>query len=84
LNSVSEAANILDNFHMKSSDKISTYNIDFMCYASQLDWENSILYHCYYQGVPNWIQNSISTQKQDKLILFQDIYTLVITIDHHY
>jgi len=31
---VSEAANMLDNLCMKSSDKISTYNVDFMCYAS--------------------------------------------------
>jgi len=31
---VSEAANMLDNLHMKSGNKISTYNVDFMHYAS--------------------------------------------------
>jgi len=36
LNSVGEVANILDNLYMKPSNKISTYNVDFMCYASQL------------------------------------------------
>jgi len=33
---VGEAANMLDNLCMKPGDKISTYNVDFMCYASQL------------------------------------------------
>jgi len=32
---VGEAANILDNLRMKPGNKISTYNVDFMCYASQ-------------------------------------------------
>ena len=31
---ISEVANMLDNFCMKPGNKISTYNIDFMCYAS--------------------------------------------------
>ena len=31
---VGEVANMLDNLHMKSSNKISTYNVDFMHYAS--------------------------------------------------
>ena len=31
---VGEVANMLDNLHMKSSNKISTYNVDFMYYAS--------------------------------------------------
>ena len=46
---VGEVANMLDNLHMKSSDKISTYNVDFMCYPFQLGWGNSILCNCYYQ-----------------------------------
>ena len=61
---------MLDNLHMKSSDKISTYNINFMYYISQLDWENSVLYHRYYQGLPNWIQNLIFIWEQGKPILF--------------
>ena len=32
--SISEVANMLDNLHMKPGDKISTYNVDFMYYAS--------------------------------------------------
>jgi len=64
--SVGEAANMLDNLYMKLSNKISTYNMDFMCYASQSGWENSILCYCYYQRLPNRIQNPISIQKQGK------------------
>jgi len=38
---VGKAANMLDNLYMKPGDKISTYNVDFMCYASQLGWGNT-------------------------------------------
>jgi len=69
---------------MKPGDKISTYNVDFMCYASQLDWGNSVLCHRYYQGLPNRIQDPISIQEQGKPTSFQDIYTLAMTIDHCY
>jgi len=34
--SVGEAANMLDNLHMKPSNTISIYNVDFMHYAFQL------------------------------------------------
>jgi len=33
---VGKVVNMLDNLHMKPSNKISTYNVDFICYASQL------------------------------------------------
>ena len=75
---------MLDNLHMKPSDKISTYNVDFMRYAFQLGWGNSVLCHCYYQGLPNRIQDSISTQEQGKPTSFQDMYALAMTIDHRY
>jgi len=81
---VDEVANMLDNLYMKPSDKISTYNVDSMCYASQLGWENSVLCHCYYQRLPNWIQNPISIWKQGKPTSFQDMYALAMTIDHRY
>jgi len=74
-NPIGEAANMLDNLRMKPGDKISTYNVDFICYASQLGWENSVLYYCYYQGLPNQIQNPISTQEQEKPTSFQDMAT---------
>ena len=48
LDSIGKAANMLDNLHMKPSDKISTYNVNFMCYVFQLGWRNSVLCHCYY------------------------------------
>ena len=84
LNPIGEVANMLDNFHMKPGDKISTYNMDFIYYASQLGWGNSVLCHCYYQGLSNQIQDPISTQKQGKPTSFQDMYTLVMTINHRY
>jgi len=70
LDPIGEVANMLDNLHMKPSNKISTYNVDFMYYVSQLGWRNSVLCHHYYQGLPNRIQDPISTQKQEKPTLF--------------
>ena len=75
---------MLDNLHMKPSNKISTYNVDFMHYASQLGWGNSVLCHRYYQGLPNQIQDPISTQEQGKPTSFQDMYALAMTINHCY
>ena len=75
---------MLDNLHMKPGDKIFTYNVDFMCYASQLGWGNSVLCHHYYQGLPNRIQDPISTQEQGKPTLFQDMYALAMTINYRY
>ena len=77
---VGEVANMLDNLHMKPGNKISTYNVDFMYYASQLGWGNSVLCHCYYQRLLNWIQDPISTQEQGKPTSFQDMYALAMTI----
>ena len=36
LNSIDKVANMLNNLHIKPSDKISIYNVDFMHYAFQL------------------------------------------------
>jgi len=81
---VGEAANILDNLRMKPGNKISTYNVDFMRYVSQLGWANSVLCYHYYQGLPNQIQDPISTREQGKPTSFQDMYALAMTIDHCY
>ena len=69
---------------MKPSNKISTYNVDFMYYTSQLGWKNSVLCYHYYQRLLNWIEKPISTREQGKPTSFQDIYALAITIDHCY
>ena len=81
---IGEVANILENLYIKPRNKISTYNVDFICYASQLDWRNSVLCYCYYQRLPNRIQDPISIQEQEKPTLFQDMYVLAMTINHCY
>jgi len=61
LDLVGEMANMLDNLCIKHGNKIFTYNVDFMCYASQLGWGNIVLCYCYYQRLSNQIQDPIST-----------------------
>ena len=73
---------MLDNLCIKPGDRISTYNVDFMYYVSQLGWGNSVLCYRYYQGLPNQIQDPISIQEQGKSTSFQNIYALAMTIDH--
>ena len=69
---------------MRPNDKISSYNVNFIYYTSQLGQRNSVLCYCYYQSLSNQIQDPISTWEQGKPILFQNMYTLAMTIDHHY
>ena len=84
LDPIGKVINMLDNLCMKPGNKISTYNVNFMHYAFQLDWENSVLCHHYYQGLFNQIQDPISTWEQGKPTSFQDMYVLAMTIDHCY
>jgi len=84
LDPIGEVANMLDNLCMKPGNKISTYNVNFIHYASQLGWGNSVPCHHYYQGLSNWIQDPISTWEQGKPISFQDMYALAMTTDYCY
>ena len=45
---VEDAASLIDNLCMKPGDKIATYNVDFMRYAAQLNWGNTVLCHHFY------------------------------------
>jgi len=64
---VEDAANLIDNLCMKPEDKIATYNVEFMQYAAQLNWGDSVLCHHFYQGLPNCLQDLIANQEQEKL-----------------
>jgi len=81
---VENAANLIDNLHMKPGDKIATYNVEFMRYAAQLNWGDSVLYHHFYQRLPNCLQDLIANQEQGKPNSFQAMYQLAITFDNRY
>ncbi|KAF5343695.1 hypothetical protein D9756_011639 [Leucocoprinus leucothites] len=80
----SDAAELLDNLQMKLGNKIATYNIDFMKYAAQLSWGDEVLCHHYYKGLPNHIQDLISTHKQGKPDTFQEMLCMAMLIDSCY
>jgi len=84
LDPVGNAANLIDNLRMKPGDKIATYNMEFMRYAAQLNWGDSVLCHCFYQGLPNRLQDLIANQEQGKPNSFQAMYQLAITFDNCY
>jgi len=81
---VGDAANLIDNLHMKPGDKITTYNVEFMQYAAQLNWGDSVLCHRFYQGLPNRLQDPIANQEQGKPNFFQTMYQLAIIFDNRY
>jgi len=81
---VGDAANLIDNLRMKPGDKIATYNMEFMRYAVQLNWGDSVLCHRFYQGLPNRLQDPIANRGQGKPNSFQAMYQLAITFDNRY
>jgi len=62
LDPVGDAANLIDNLHMKPGD----YNVEFMQYTVQLNWGDSVLCHRFYQGLPNCLQDPIANWEQGK------------------
>ena len=81
---VGNATNLIDNLHIKPEDKISTYNVEFMWYAAQLNWGDTVLYHRFYQGLPNRLQDLIANREQGKPTSFHAMYQLTITFDNRY
>jgi len=56
---VGNAANLIDNLCMKPGDKIATYNVEFIQYTAQLNWNDTVLCHRFYQRLPNCLQDLI-------------------------
>jgi len=81
---VGNAANLIDNLCMKPGNKIATYNVEFMWYAVQLNWGNTVLCHQFYQGLPNHLQDLIANWEQGKPTSFYAMYQLAITFNNHY
>jgi len=81
---VGDAASLIDNLHMKPGDKIVTYNVEFMQYAAQLNWGDTVLCHRFYQGLPNRLQDLIANKEQGKPTSFHAMYQLAITFDNRY
>ena len=60
---VENAASLIDNLCMKLGDKIATYNMEFMWYAAQLNWGDTVLCYYFYQGLPNRFQDLIANRE---------------------
>jgi len=79
-----EAAHSLDHLHMNPDDRIAIYNIAFLWYSAQLQWTESALCHRYYSGLPDCIQDIISTHEGGKPSTFQTLYSTAVSIDNHF
>ena len=81
---VAEAAHSLDHLRMNPDDQIATYNIAFLWCSAQLQWSESAFCHRYYFGLPDRIQDIISTREGGKPSTFRTLYSTAISIDNHF
>jgi len=81
---VGDATSLIDNLRMKPGDKISTYNVEFMRYAAQLNWGDTVLCYRFYQRLLNRLQDLIANREQGKPTSFHAMYQLAITFDNRY
>jgi len=81
---VAEVAHSLDHLHMNPDDQIVTYNVAFLWYSTELQWIENALCYRYYSGLPDRIQDIISTREGGKLSTFQTLYSTAVSIDNHF
>jgi len=81
---VGDTTNLIDNLRIKPGDKIATYNVEFMRYAAQLNWSDTVLCHRFYQGLLNHLQDLIANREQEKPTSFHTMYQLAITFNNRY
>jgi len=79
-----EAAHSLDYLCMNSDDQIAIYNITFLWYSAELQWIEDTLCHRYYFGLPNHIQDIISTHKEGKPSTFGALYSTAISTNNYF
>ena len=81
---VAEVAHSLDHLHMDSDNQIATYNVAFLWYSAELQWTENALCYRYYFGLPDRIQDIISTYEEGKSSTFQTLYSTVISINNYF
>jgi len=79
-----EAAHSLDHLRMNPDDRIATYNVAFFRCSAQLQWPESAFCHKYYFGLPDRIQDIISTREGGKPSTFRTLYSTAIAINNHF
>ena len=81
---VAEAAHSLNHLRMNSDNQIATYNIAFLQYSTMLQWIENALCHRYYFGLPDRIQDIISTHEGSKPSTFWSLYSTAVFINNHF
>jgi len=81
---VAEAAHSLDHLRMNPDDRIAIYNVAFLWYSAELQWMENALCYRYYSGLPDRIQDIISTREGGKPSTFQTLYSTAVSINNHF
>jgi hypothetical protein len=66
LDASGEAAEELDALRMGYNQTIVKYDLEFMRLTAQLNWDDSVLCHRYYKGLPDRIQDAIAARPDGK------------------
>jgi hypothetical protein len=79
-----ESAELLDNLRMKYGDRITIYNVEFMCLSSQLTWNDEVLCHRYYKGLPDRLQDALCSRPAGKPTTFNEMQATALIFDNRY
>jgi hypothetical protein len=79
---ISDAEADIEALHTCDTQHITKYIVEFNRLSSQLDWNNSALYHQFYKGLPSRIKDDISWVGKPKT--FTEMRTLSQSINAHY
>jgi len=84
----SKGSRVNSNYEFIGIKRIKCYlpwKIHLRCNnATQLNWGDTVLCHCFYQGLPNRLQDLIANREQGKPTFFHAMYQLAITFDNRY
>jgi len=63
---------------------LPSHDIAFLWYSANLQWTENTLCHRYYFGLPDRIQDIISTHERGRPSTFQTLYSTAISINNHF
>ena len=79
---VGEAESKLENLSMKPNQRILKYLVEFNHLATITGWDNCVLRHQFYRGLPAHIKDEVS--RMGKSMTLPKLQALAQSIDGHY
>lgn len=81
---LAEAAEEIEHLRMAATDHVNKYNVAFARLAGRLHWPDSVLVYRYYRGLPERIQDALSSLPTGKPATMREMREQVMRIDNRY